>query len=57
MQQLCLQAFCISIISQQAKHFFIRKKKNLYSYRTVSHAKGYRLSEDLYLSNSLLVLC
>lgn len=37
--------------------FFHKKKKNLYSYRTVSHAKGYRLSEDLYLSNSLLVLC
>lgn len=29
MQQLCLQAFCISIISQQAKHFFIRKKKKI----------------------------
>lgn len=37
--------------------FFHKKKKNLYSDRTVSHAKGYRLSEDLYLSNSLLVLC
>lgn len=37
--------------------FHKKKKKNLYFYRTVSHAKGYLLSEDLYLSNSLLVLC
>lgn len=45
------------ILTSQTFFHKKKKKKNLYSYRTVSHAKGYRLSEDLYLSNSLLVLC